>query len=144
MPIPAAGDPVYVSPAFEVEKLRTMLTIGDRIVGWEEDESPHTLFVQTLRDMQIARGTLAIDENAPFFTVHDLAEAAGADLSLVPAVDLSGWCRARKSPAELALITHAMRTTVEIHAATARILHEGITITEVQAFIAEAHRPCRL
>ncbi|MGY6632674.1 MAG: M24 family metallopeptidase [Alkalilacustris sp.] len=138
--LPVRGEPVYLSPAFEAEKLSTMLTIGDRIVGWEENESPHTLFVQTLRDLQISSGTLAIDENAPFFTVHGIAQAAGSDYALVPSTDVAGWCRARKSPAELALITHAMKATLHIQAAAARILHEGITTTEVQEFVAAAHR----
>jgi len=138
--IPARGDPVYLSPAFEAEKLRTMLTIGDRIVGWEEDESPHTLFMQTLRDMQISSGVLAIDENAPFSTVHALSQAAGSDYVLSSSDSVAGWCRSCKSPAELALITHAMQATVVIQAAAARILHEGITTTEVQEFVAAAHR----
>ena len=138
--IPARGDPVYLSPAFEAEKLRTMLTIGDRIVGWEEDESPHALFVQTLHDMQISSGRLAIDDHAPFYTVHGLSQAAGSDYALVPAEDVAGWCRARKSPAELALITHAMQATLAIQAAAARILRDGITTTEVQEFVAAAHR----
>jgi Xaa-Pro dipeptidase len=34
----------------------------------------------------------------------------------------------------------AKNITLEVHKATARILHAGITTTEVQAFIVEAHR----
>ncbi len=138
--IPATGEPVYLSPAFEVEKLRTMLTIGDRVVGWEEDESPHALFATTLRDMQIARGVVAVDEQAPFFTTEGLREACGPDYALRSAMPVAAWLRARKSPAELAIITHAMQATLEIQAAAARILREGITTTEVQQFLDAAHR----
>ena len=38
--LPAKGDIVYVSPAFEVEKLKTMTSFGDKIAAWEEDEDP--------------------------------------------------------------------------------------------------------
>jgi Xaa-Pro dipeptidase len=38
--LPARGDIVYVSPAFEVEKLKTMLAFGDKIAVCEEDEDP--------------------------------------------------------------------------------------------------------
>lgn len=140
--LPAQGEPIYLSPAFEVEKLRTMLSIGDRVVGWEEDESPFALFVDTLRGMQIARGTLALDEQARWFVVDGIrsaADAAGADYRLTASADIASWCRARKTPQEIALITHAMQATLRIQAATARILYEGITTTEVQAFLHAAH-----
>jgi Xaa-Pro dipeptidase len=141
--LPARGEPVYVAPAFEVEKLRTMLTIGETVHGWEEDESPYALFVRGLREMQIARGTIAIDEQARFFVVDGIraaAEAAGADYRLTPSGGVAAWCRARKTPHEIALIGHAMRATLGIQAAAARILREGITTTEVQDFLDRAHR----
>jgi Xaa-Pro dipeptidase len=34
--LPARGDMIHVSPTFEVEKLRTMITGGDKVVAWEE------------------------------------------------------------------------------------------------------------
>lgn len=141
--IPAQGEPVYLSPAFEVEKLRTMLTIGDRVVGWEEDESPYALFVDTLRSLQISRGTLALDEQARFFVVNGIREAAeaqGAEYRLSTSADVASWCRERKSAHEIALISHAMQATLRIQAACARMLHEGITTTEVQMFLDAAHR----
>lgn len=141
--LPASGEPVYLSPAFEVEKLRTMITIGDRVVAWEEHESPFALFVDTLRSLQIARGTLALDAQARFFVVDGIrraAEAAGVDYALTPADGIAGWCRARKTPAELAIISHAMRCTLQVQAAAARILRPGITTTEVAAFLDAAHR----
>jgi Xaa-Pro dipeptidase len=141
--LPASGEPVYIAPAFEVEKLRTMLSIGDAVHGWEEDESPYALFVETLRGLQIARGALALDEQARFFVVDGIrsaAEAAGADYRLAPSAGVAGWCRARKSAHELELISHAMRATLGIQAAAARILREGIATTEVQDFLDRAHR----
>lgn len=141
--IPAKGEPVYLSPAFEVEKLRTMLTIGDRVVGWEEDESPYALFVDTLRSLQIARGTVALDEQARFFVangIREAAESAGAEYRLTTSAGVAAWCRARKTGQELALITHAMQATLRIQAACARILYEGISTTEVQMFLDAAHR----
>src|SRR5260370_19307966 len=38
--LPAKGEIVYVSPAFEVEKLRTMIAFGDKIAVCEEDDDP--------------------------------------------------------------------------------------------------------
>jgi Xaa-Pro dipeptidase len=45
-----------------------------------------------------------------------------------------------KSPAEIALIRRAMEMTLEVHKATARILREGITMTEVADFVGQAHQ----
>lgn len=141
--IPASGEPIYLSPAFEVEKLRTLITIGEHVVAWEEHESPFELMVETLRGLQISRGTIALDAQARFFVADGIrcaAEAAGLDYTLRPATDVSGWCRARKTQAELALIGHAMQTTLRIQAAAARILRPGITTMEVAAFLDAAHR----
>jgi Xaa-Pro dipeptidase len=141
--LPASGEPVYLSPAFEVEKLRTLITIGERVVAWQEHDNPFALFVDTLKGLQIGRGTLAIDAQARFFVVDGIrraAEAAGADYALTPATEIAGWCRARKTPAERAIIAHAMQCTLRVQAAAARILRPGITTTEVAAFLDEAHR----
>jgi Xaa-Pro dipeptidase len=47
--LPARGDIVYLSPAFEVEKLRTLISFGDKVVAWEEDEDPTALLIDTVR-----------------------------------------------------------------------------------------------
>jgi Xaa-Pro dipeptidase len=44
-----------------------------------------------------------------------------------------------KSAGEIALIKHATTMTMEVHKAAARVLHEGVTTTEMQAFINQAH-----
>src|SRR3954468_4576852 len=49
--LPAKGDIVYVSPAFEVEKLKTMMSFGDKIAAWEEDEDPTTVVSETVRSL---------------------------------------------------------------------------------------------
>src|SRR6266436_6519461 len=95
--LPAKGEIVYVSPAFEVEKLKTMISFGDKIAVWEEDEDPTATVTETVRALGYPSGTIAVDEATPFFTL-------------------------------------------EAHKAAARIMREGITTTEVQAFITAAHR----
>jgi len=65
--LPAAGDLVYVTPAFEEEKTRAQLVMGDDIRTWEEHESPTALVIDTLRSLGSQSGTIAIDETTPFF-----------------------------------------------------------------------------
>jgi Xaa-Pro dipeptidase len=137
--LPANGEIVHISPAFEVEKLRTMLTFGDRIEVWEEDEDPTALITDTLRKLGCQRGTVAVDEATPFFTFDGLRRAGNA-YTFVNAIDVTAGCRMIKSEHEIALMQTAKNITLEAHKAAARIMREGITTTEVQAFIAAAHR----
>jgi Xaa-Pro dipeptidase len=136
--IPAEGDLVYISPAFEEAKLRTMIRIPGEIRCWEEHESPTSLVIDVVRGMGHARGTIAIDPSTPFFTFDGLRKA-GNSYSFVSGAAVTSACRMIKTPAEIALIRRAMEMTLEVHKATARILREGITTLEVADFAARAH-----
>lgn len=137
--LPARGEIVYVSPAFEVEKLKTMTSFGDKIAVWEEDEDPTATVTETLRANGIASGTIAVDEATPFFTFDGLRRA-GNQYTFVNASDITAGCRMIKSEHEIALMQTAKTITLEAHKAAARIMHEGITTTQVQAFIVAAHK----
>ncbi|MGL4239588.1 MAG: M24 family metallopeptidase [Beijerinckiaceae bacterium] len=137
--LPAKGEIVYLSPAFEVEKLLTMTSFGDKVAQWEEDEDPTALVIDTVRSFGAKNGTIAVDEATPFFTFDGLRKA-GNSFSFVNGVDITAACRMIKSEHEIALMQTAKNITLEAHKAAARIMREGITTTEVQAFIAAAHR----
>jgi Xaa-Pro dipeptidase len=137
--LPARGDIVYLSPAFEVEKLRTMISFGDKVAQWEEDEDPTALLIDTVRGFGAGSGLIALDEATPFFTVDGMRKAGNA-FSFINGSEITAACRMIKSEHEIALMQTAKTITLEAHKAAARILREGITTTEVQAFIAAAHR----
>ncbi|MGL4325181.1 MAG: M24 family metallopeptidase [Beijerinckiaceae bacterium] len=137
--LPARGEIIYLSPAFEVEKLLTMTSFGDKVARWEEDEDPAALIVDTVRSLGIDKGVIAVDEATPFFTFDGLRRAGNA-FTFSNAKDITAACRSIKSDHEIALMQTAKNITLEAHKATARILHEGITTTEVQAFMVAAHR----
>jgi len=137
--LPAKGELTYVCPAFEEEKLRTMLTLGDDVAVWEEHEDPTALVTETLRAKGVASGTVGVDEATPFFSFDGLRRAGNA-YDFVNAGPVTAGCRSIKSDAEIALMQTAKNITLEVHKATARMLREGMLTTEVQAFIREAHR----
>ena len=137
--LPAKGDIVYISPAFEVEKLKTMTSFGDKIEVWEEDDDPTAVVTETVRSLGYPKGVIAVDEATPFFTFDGLRRA-GNSYTFVNAVDVTAACRMIKSEHELALMQTAKNITLEAHKAAARIMREGITTTEVQAFIVAAHK----
>jgi Xaa-Pro dipeptidase len=138
--VPATGALAYIAPAFEEGTILDFMLVEGAIHTWEEHESPYQLFVDTLVRMGVT-GRIGIDESAPFFIVDGikpLAEAAGYTLENARAV--TAFCRSRKSAAELALMQRAKEMTMAVHIASASILREGITTTEVEAFIDQAHR----
>src|SRR5882724_9988778 len=118
--LPARGDIVYISPAFEVE-------------------DPTATVTETVRALGYPSGTIAVDEATPFFTFDGLRRAGNA-YTFVNAIDVTAGCRMIKSDQELALMQTAKNITLEAHRLAARIMREGITTTEVQAFLTAAHR----
>ena len=137
--IPARGDPVYVVPAFEEAKTRTMLLFGNDVRVWEEHEDPCALVIETLRSLGHASGTVGIDEMTPFFTFDGLRRA-GNSYDFVNGSLISAPCRRCKSNAEIALLQTAKNITLRAHQAAAACLEPGITTTQVAEFLAEAHR----
>lgn len=137
--IPVDGPVVYLSPAFEEPKTRSLLNFGDDIRVWEEHEDPTALVIDTVTSLDCPGNTIAVDPAAPFFT-FDGMRRAGNRFDFVNGASITAACRALKSPAEIALLQRANEITLAVHKAAASILHEGITTTEVQAFVTEAHR----
>ena len=94
--LPAKGDIVYVSPAFEAEKLKTMMSFGDKIAVWEEDDDPTAVVTETVRSLGYPKGTIAVDEATPFFTFDGLRRA-GNSYTFINAMDVTAACRMIKS-----------------------------------------------
>ena len=138
--LPAKGDVQYIAPYFEIGSLNGFKVIDGPIRGWQEHESPYQLFVDVIKEMGIAQdGTIGIDESAQFF-IFDGINKAQNGLKLVNAQPVTAHCRMHKSASELKLMQRAMDMTLAVHQATASMLHEGISTTEVEAFIKQAHQ----
>ncbi|MDC7700480.1 M24 family metallopeptidase [Vogesella indigofera] len=142
--LPAHGALEFIAPWFEVGTLHDYMQLQGEVNAWHEHESPYALFVATLARMGIAANLkqpprIGIDESAAFFIADGIRQHA-TGYQLVNAREVTAHCRMGKSPQEIALMQRAKDMTLAVHQATAGILHEGITTTEVEAFIAEAHR----
>ncbi|TMP86645.1 X-Pro dipeptidase [Pseudoalteromonas ruthenica] len=138
--LPAQGELAFVAPFFEIGSLRDYQVIDAEIHGWQEEQNPYALIAEVLKGMGCGDdAVLAIDESAQFFIADGITKAA-PQLTLVNAGEVTAHCRMHKSTHELALIQRAMDMTLEVHKATASMLHEGITTTEVEAFINAAHK----
>jgi Xaa-Pro dipeptidase len=138
--LPATGDIEYIAPQFEEGTLNDFMTVKGAVRCWEEHESPTRLFIDML-DRVCPSGTarVGIDESTPFF-LFDKMRRLGNRYDFCDAKDVTAHCRTRKSASEIALMQCAKNMTLEVQKAAASILHEGITTTEVAAFIEQAHR----
>jgi len=137
--LPAEGDLEFIAPHFEEGSLQDNMLIQGNYNGWQEDESPYELFTNTLNKMGLTQGKIAIDESSAFFIFDGLRKAAPR-FEFSNGSDITALCRQIKSPAEIALMQRAKDMTIEVHKATARILHPGISTIEVTNFIHEAHK----
>lgn len=138
--LPAAGEVVYIAPTFEIDSLSERKIIAGDIVGWQEHESPYALFAHLLERIDKAGGNkIALDESTAFFMVDGFNKAL-SNTRFINGSEVTAHCRMYKSAAEIALIQRAMDMTLAVHKATASMLCEGITTSEVEAFINQAHQ----
>jgi Xaa-Pro dipeptidase len=135
--LPRRGRPIMICPAFELGSLQADLRIDADIRLWQEHDSPAVLVGQALAEL--GADVLALDPAAPFslFRALDPAAPSLRALDAAPVVD---GCRARKSPAELALMRYAKAITLDVHRRAAAVLAPGIAASAVKRFIDAAHR----
>ncbi len=139
--LPASGDIIYVAPFFEIDSLEERKLIEGNIIGWQEHESPYALVAHLLGEIDTAGGkNIAVDESTQFFVVDGFNKALPEGASIINGAEITAHCRMHKSVNELALIQRAMDMTLAVHKATASMLYTGITTTEVEAFINDAHK----
>lgn len=121
--IPASGQVLVVTPAFEEPSVRETLQIGGDVGPWDEHESPFDKIVQGLKDRGISSGVLAAESTIRFFIVAGIRQVSNA-YEIIPADPLVRACRLIKSPAELALLQLANDVTIEalrrVHAQVTR------------------------
>ena len=134
--LPVTGAPILICPYFERGSVEADMQIACDYRLWQEDESPHALIGQAMRDWGASR--LAVDPAMSFEMVHRLGRETGLELSAASAV-ING-CRMYKSAAEIALMQQAKSMTLTVHRCVAHMLYEGITTAEVTNFIEAAHR----
>ncbi|SFL44650.1 M24 family metallopeptidase [Rugamonas rubra] len=142
--LPASGAVEYIAPAFEESTLKDFMLVEGAVNCWHEHESPYQLFVDVLGRMGVAPDAarpprVGICESAAFF-IYDGIRPLAAGYALENARSVTAHCRTRKSAAEIALMQRAKDMTLAVHVATASMLREGISTTEVEEFIARAHR----
>jgi Xaa-Pro dipeptidase len=109
--IPARGEVIVVTPAFEEPSVRETLEVGGEVRSWNESDNPFVRIVQGLRDRGVRRGVVAVEPTVRFFIIDGVRRASN-DYEIVSGDPLIRACRMIKSPAELALMQSANNVTI--------------------------------
>lgn len=135
--VPSSGPLIYVSPQFEVPKLRVILRVDGKVAAWEEHEDPYALIAAELAAMEASGAGLALDPATPFGFASALMMRVSEPV--VSAQAMIEAQRQHKSAAEIALIQTAMEASFAVQKAVHAGLRAGISTTEVTDFILAAH-----
>lgn len=120
--IPARGDIVVVTPAFEEPSIRETLAVGDDVRPWNEHENPFALLVGALRDRGVTSEPIAFESTTRLFIVDGMRDASAGTYRVVSGDALVRAVRLIKSPAELAL----MQTANDVTLAALRYVHGNV------------------
>jgi len=120
--IPARGEVVVVTPAFEEPSVRETLAVDGDVRPWNEHESPFARLVGALADRGVTSGPVAFEPTTRFFIVDGVREASAGAYRVVSGDVLVKAVRLIKSPAELAL----MQTANDVTLAALRHVHGNV------------------
>jgi Xaa-Pro dipeptidase len=132
--IPARGELIVVTPAFEEPSVRETLQVGGEVRAWNEHESPFERIVQGLRSRGVDTGILAVESTTRFFIVDGIRKISKA-YEIVSGDALVRGCRLLKSPAELALMQVANDVTIEALRFVHARVQSGMSSTEIAALM---------
>jgi len=133
--IPRRGDPFFICPAFEEDRAREQAGDTARILTWQEDEDPYVLVGKGL-EMKTDR--IGIEEKVVFAFSNGIAQS-NPGITIASATPVTAACRARKSPAEIALMKLANSVTLEAYKAAWGQVKEGMTNRDLTALIEAAY-----
>jgi len=137
--IPAKQTPFIVCPAFEEDRAKEILgespVRNADIRTWQENESPFTLLVESLKDRGIRTGRLGIEETVKYAFSDNIAKAGGHGIETVSATPVTAGCRSIKTDHEVECLRLAGKATLAVYEAVYRSLDEGMTGADVRALI---------
>lgn len=131
------GNPIWVCPGLDRDRVYEHISPDEDIRIWEEHESPYALVDGIMRDLGGRR--LGIGPTVRSFVTHGFRRDAPR-LDLVDGSIVTESCRVIKTEKEVGYIELASRITKLAHKETFARLHDGMTVANFSAIAREAHR----
>jgi len=130
------GAPVWVCPAFELERAKELVPAGQDIRTWEEHESPYALIGGIMKDLGGRR--LGLSPNTRAFQVFGLKRDAPG-IEAADGGPVTDGCRGTKTAKEIAYMDLAAKITKLAYRKAFKQLKEGMIPRDVSALISAAH-----
>src|SRR5579862_633329 len=125
MVLPRNGDPQFIAPKFE--EGRALEQVGSqKLMTWEEHESPFDLVAQVAKTAGGANGVLGVEETVRYFVTDSVSRSA-TGLTLVSGTPVTAGCRSVKSAHELELMQIANDILKEVYLSSLSYLKPGLT-----------------
>ncbi len=137
--LPAAGEPLIVTPFFEEPSIRETLAVTATVRVWQEHEDPLRLVAAFLTERGLAARPIGIEETVRVFATDGLRRAM-PDARLVSANPVVRACRMIKTPAEIALMRTASDITIAAYRWTWPRIEAGMTGADIGALMNAATR----
>jgi Xaa-Pro dipeptidase len=131
------SDPVWVCPAFEVERAKELVPAGQEIRTWEEHASPYNVIGGIMKDLGAATGKLGTAPDLRAFEIHGLRRSLPG-LEVVDGAPITEGCRGVKTAKEIAYMDLANRITKLAYREGFKTLKEGMTARDLAGAIAMA------
>lgn len=132
--IPAAGQPVIVTPFFEEPSVRQSLAVPADVRVWQEDEDPLALIAEVLRGAGAAAAPIGIEETVRFFISDGVARQL-PQARIISANPVVRGCRMVKSAMEIALMQAASDVTMAALRWTWPRIRAGMAPAEIAALV---------
>ncbi|MEO1305591.1 MAG: Xaa-Pro peptidase family protein [Pseudomonadota bacterium] len=134
--IPAEGEPVVITPAFEESKLREIMVMDMEVRTWNEHESPFALIGGVIEDRG-ANGTIGLERTVRFFVADGLKlDVPGREV--VSADSVVAALRQIKTNREIDLMKAANAITMAAYRDIYPKIETGMTGTDIGTLMREA------
>jgi Xaa-Pro dipeptidase len=130
------GLPIWVCPAFELDRARESVPSGHAIRTWEEHESPYALIRGIMNDLGARR--LGLSPGTAAFQMFGLKRDAPG-VEQVDGAAVTEGCRGTKAAKEIAYMDLAAKITKLAYRKAFSQIREGMTPMDLAGLVAAAH-----
>ena len=131
--------PIWICPAFELDRAKELIPGSQEIRVWEEDESPYKLVSEVMKSLGVRAGNLAISPSTSSFILFGLRKDAPG-LKLVDGAVITEECRGTKTEKEIAYMDLANKITKLAYQEGFKHLREGMSPRDLFGIISAAHQ----
>lgn len=128
--LPVTGRPVVIAPGFEQQRAEDQVKGRFDLKVWQEDQNPEVLVADTLKDLGLATGRLAVDPSARTFVFTELATARPG-MQFGTAALVVNQSRGVKTQHEIEIMRFANQTTLQAYREAFKSLRAGMTQAEL-------------